>query len=119
MIRGFDLREVNDPESDFTLRRLWILYQGLPAKNEINRSVLQMDAFEYAQMWDTTNAQLADVFDAIQYNTFVLASANTAKGSPQPKQPKPYPRPQYGKREEKKRVNPLEGMPTIRVPKKG
>ncbi len=118
MSRGFDLRRVDDESSDFTLRQLWILYDHLPFKNEVNRSILGMDQFEYSTMWESSTALLADIFDSIQYNTFILASANTDSKSPKPKAPKPYPRPSYGKKEEKARkINPLEGMPTIRVSK--
>lgn len=119
MTRGFDLRMVNDPDSDFTLRQLWILYDHLPLRNQVTRSVLGMNQAEFDEMWNTDNAQLADIFDAIQQNTYVLISANTDSKSPKPKQPKPYPRPTYGKKEAKKkdapRLNPLEGMPIIRV----
>jgi hypothetical protein len=132
MIKGYDLLDVNDPGSDFSLRKLWLFFDRLPTKNEITRELLGMDKSEFEHMWDMTNAQLADLYDAISYNTFALVKMNSDKHSTVP-QPKPYPRPKYGKQEtvkdgprrgpqgsggpEAPKVNPLKAMPVMVVKK--
>jgi hypothetical protein len=74
-----------------------------------------MDKLQFESMWDKNTILLADIFDAIQANTFVTAKAANPKNQMQ--KPKPYPRPKHGK--EEKARKPLPFKNTIVVKKGG
>lgn len=90
-LRGFDIRDCDDPDSSFTLRRLYVIYSSLPNRCELNRKISGQTLEEH--MWGVSEYVLANVFDAIQSLTYLTQVINTPKGKPPPKQPKRHPRP--------------------------
>lgn len=106
MCKGYDLRDWNYESGD-SLRRLWVFYNGLPFKNEVNRVILKLSPVEWDQMWSSSEGLLADIYDSIQQNTYTLIKVNVDKGTAV-QEPKPYPRPDYDKEPKpKKRLRDL------------
>lgn len=91
MLRGIDMRECDDPDSSFTLRRLFVAYSGLPRINSVSVAISGITQEESS--WSPATHVMANVFDAIQQLTYLTEMINTPKGKQKPKAPKPHPRP--------------------------
>lgn len=89
--RGIDIREADDPNSNLTLRRLWVIYKHLPADNAVDVEISNLTPEE--RLFGIYGHMLANIYDAIQRNTWVSIAMNTPKGRPLPAEPKPHPRP--------------------------
>lgn len=87
-----ELEDEDDPESS-SLRKLWVYWSQLPPMNRITQEILEIEPDE--RIWGTTEPILADLIDAVNYNSYILAQSNTKQ---RVRQPKPYPRPDYGKK---------------------
>jgi hypothetical protein len=88
--RGFDLRDCDDEDSTFTLRRLWVLYSGLPLRNLVSAAAAKLSREELS--WSVTDFVLANVYDAVQSLDYTTKKINAPKGTNVAK-PKPHPRP--------------------------
>lgn len=89
---GVELEE-EDEDPSSTLRKLWVYYNQLPAINRISRKILEIKPSE--DVWGSTEALIADLIDAVNYNSYILTQANS-QGKVKPM--KAYPRPEYGKK---------------------
>lgn len=94
-LRNIDIRDCDDPDSSFTLRRLFVIYKALPPRNAVSVKVAKLSP--QAQIWDVNSYILANVFDAIESLNYSFRCANRGKNSPEPKKPKPHPRPDEAK----------------------
>lgn len=89
---GVELEEEDEIASS-SLRKLWVYYHQLPPLNRISRAVLEIEPG--TEVWKSTEPLIADLIDAVNYNTYVLTQSNSKQ---RVKQPKPYPRPDYLKK---------------------
>lgn len=69
-----------------TPRKVWVLFNALPSESRVVREMAP------EAEWGNTEYLLASVIDAIQQNTWVLASAHSKPGQG-PKEPRPIARP--------------------------
>jgi len=109
--------EEEDEVSSSTLGRLWIYYNQLPTMNRVQRAILEIEPSTY--VWDGRDALIADLVDAQNFTSYILQQVNTKQ---KVKPPKPYPRPDYGRKLRQKqdptpKRNRLPGQ-VIFVPKK-
>ena len=88
--RGFDIRDMEDPYSSFTIRRLWVLFSALPARNAVSNAISSITREQAA--WPIEAYILANVFDAIQALNYITQMANSPRGQ-KPQKPKQHPRP--------------------------
>lgn len=82
---------MDDPESTFTLRRLWVMYKALPSRNSVNFAVAKMSEDE--KLWTADTYVLANIFDILQKLSYITLCSVLPKGEKKPQQPKPHPRP--------------------------
>lgn len=82
--------EEEDEVALSSIRKLWVWYDQLPALNRITREIMMLERGD--NVWDDKTAVLADVVDAVNYNTYAIIQGQSKQ---RVKQPKPYPRPDY------------------------
>jgi len=91
---GLNLAQLIHQEAGHSPKTVLALVQQLPMGS---RTISAIRGGEQFVGWDADRYLLANIFDAIQANTYAIVAANSAKGK-KPKPPKPIDRPKRNMR---------------------